>query len=153
MDYNLETLLAEEASLRLPSFSNNAAFRLGSWLAKRSRAEGLAISVGIVRGGQRLFWFAAEGTSIDNDGWLERKIRTVLRFGHSSLYIGRKLAAQGLDLRSKYFIDPEEYSAHGGGYPIALRGTGVVGVVAVSGLAQEEDHALVVEALSSLARR
>jgi len=153
MEYTLESLLAEEASLRLGSFSNETAYKLGSLLAKRSRTEGLAIAVGIVRGGQRLFWYAAEGTSPDNDAWLERKIRTVLRFGHSSLYMGRKIAALGVSLKDKYGIDPAEFSTSGGAFPIGLRGTGIVGAVAVSGLAQEEDHALVVEALAVLKGR
>lgn len=153
MDSSLESLLAEEARLRLSGFSNDAAWRLGTFLARRARAEGLAIAVGIVRGGQRLFWFAAEGSSADNDGWLERKLRTVLRFGHSSLYLGRKLAALGMDLREKYALDPAEYSVSGGAFPLHVRGTGTVGAVAVSGLTQEEDHALVVEALGSMVKR
>lgn len=153
MDNSLESLLAEEAGLRLPSFSNEAAWRLGNILVRRARAEDLAIAVGIIRGGQRLFWFAAEGTSPDNDRWLERKLRTALHFGHSSLYIGRRLASLGQSLEEKYALDPAEFSVHGGAFPIVLRGTGLVGAVAVSGLAQEEDHAMVAEALKALARR
>ena len=150
MEYTLESLLAEEASLRLGSLSNEAAYKLGSFIARRSRSEGLAISVGIMRGGQRLFWFAGEGTSPDNDSWLERKMRTVLRFGHSSLYFGRRLAATGLSLMDRYGLATSEFSVSGGGFPLYVRGTGVVGAIAVSGLTQEDDHALVVEALSSL---
>jgi uncharacterized protein (UPF0303 family) len=153
MEYSLESLLAEEASLRLPSFSNETAWRLGNLLVRRSRSEGLAVSVAIVRGGQRLFWFAAEGTSPDNDAWLERKMRTVLRFGHSSLYMGRKLDALGLSIQGKYDLDPADYSVSGGAFPLVVRGTGLVGAVAVSGLAQEDDHAMVVEALAALRRK
>jgi len=150
METSLESLLAEEVALRLSSFSNDAAWRLGNRLAKKARAEGLPISVAVVRGGQRLFWFAAEGTSPDNDSWLDRKIRTVLRFGHSSLYMGRKLAANGTSLEARHGLPVAEYCSHGGALPIWVRGTGLVGAVAVSGLSQEEDHALAVEALTSL---
>ena len=41
-----------------------------------------------------------------------------------------------------------EYAIHGGGVPIRLQGVeGVVAVVVVSGLKQEQDHMVVVEAL------
>jgi uncharacterized protein (UPF0303 family) len=150
MEYTPESLLAEEVSLRLPSFSNDAAFRLGLSLARRARSEGLSIAVAVVRGGQRLFWFSAEGTSADNDSWLERKVRTVLRFGHSSLYMTRKLASANMTMEERYGISPADYAFSGGGFPIALRGTGPIGCVAVSGLAHEEDHRLVVEALAAL---
>ena len=43
------------------------------------------------------------------------------------------------------------YAVHGGGVPVRVRGVeGVVGVVVVSGLKQEEDHMVVVEALEEL---
>jgi uncharacterized protein (UPF0303 family) len=45
-------------------------------------------------------------------------------------------------------LDPDLYAAHGGAFPVNVRGVGVVGTVAVSGLPQLEDHALVVEVLA-----
>lgn len=44
-----------------------------------------------------------------------------------------------------------EYAIHGGGVPIRVTGVeGVVAVVVVSGLKQEEDHAVVVEVIKEL---
>ena len=47
-------------------------------------------------------------------------------------------------------LDPSLFAAHGGAFPILVRGTGCVGTVAVSGLPQLEDHQLVVDTLHSL---
>jgi uncharacterized protein (UPF0303 family) len=44
-------------------------------------------------------------------------------------------------------LDPRQYAAHGGGYPILVRGVGPVGVVVVSGLPQLDDHRMVVTAI------
>jgi uncharacterized protein (UPF0303 family) len=149
MSYTLESLLAEESSLTVGSFSNDAAWRLGSLLVERARSGKLPIAVGIMRAGQRLFWYGAEGSGPDNDGWLERKLRTALRFGHSSLYMGMKIASRDIGIE-QYGICFGEYSLHGGAVPIVLRGTGLVGALAVSGLDQEEDHRMAAEALAAL---
>ena len=45
-------------------------------------------------------------------------------------------------------LDRDAYAAHGGAFPVTVRGVGVVGTVAVSGLPQLEDHAFVVRVLS-----
>jgi uncharacterized protein (UPF0303 family) len=46
-------------------------------------------------------------------------------------------------------LDPRDHAAHGGSFPLLVRGTGCVGAVTVSGLPQRVDHELVVEALAA----
>jgi uncharacterized protein (UPF0303 family) len=140
---------AQEAELKFPSFSNEDALGLGLALVEQARSQGAAVTIDIRRWGQQLFHYAFPGTSADNDQWLIRKARVVERFGRSSLLVGARLALSGLPIEEKYFVSPLEYSAHGGAFPICVEGTGPVGVVAVSGLPQEDDHALVVETLRS----
>jgi len=52
-------------------------------------------------------------------------------------------------LFDKYGLPPVRYAPHGGSFPIAVSGTGIIGSVTVSGLSQRADHELVVEALCS----
>jgi uncharacterized protein (UPF0303 family) len=147
----LESLIAEieaqEAELRFPSFSNAQAIALGAAIAEKARSRGLAVTVDIRRSGQQLFHCALDGTSSDNDQWALRKGRVTERFGHSSFLLGLRLKLAGLSLEERYCVSSLEYSAHGGSFPVHLEGTGIVGCVTVSGLPQEEDHALVVECL------
>lgn len=47
----------------------------------------------------------------------------------------------------------DEYAIHGGGFPVRVKGVGgVVGVVVVSGLKQEDDHQVVVEVVDEFIR-
>ncbi len=144
---------AQEAELQFASFSNEDALELGLLIVDMARRRGAPIAIDIARGGQRLFHYAFEGSSADNDAWIERKKAVVARFGRSSFLIGRRLERDAATMAEKFFIDPREYSAHGGCFPIILKGTGSVGSVTVSGLPQAEDHELVVAALREFLKR
>ena len=148
----LAELLAQEQELQLDSFDNDAAWELGSRLVAAARADGHGVTIDVTRGEQQLFHAALDGTSADNDAWIARKNAVVRRFGHSSYYVGRECEAAGASLEERFFVDPRQYSAHGGAFPIAIRGVGVVGTVTVSGLPQAEDHRLVVSVLREFAR-
>ena len=138
----------QERELVFDRFDETDAWRLGSLLV--SLAEGKPVAIDIRRGGQQLFHAALKGAVADNDRWIERKVRIVERFGVSSYLFGRRLAAEGKDLNPGMGLDPADYAAHGGAFPVRIRNVGIVAVVTVSGLPQAEDHALVVEALTRL---
>ena len=138
-------IIAQEAELRFPTFSNTQAIALGAAIAEKARSRSLAVTVDIRRAGQQIFHCALDGTSPDNDQWAIRKARVVERLGHSSFLVGIRLKLSGMSMQDKHCLDPLEYSAHGGAFPVHLEGTGIVGTVTVSGLPQEDDHALVVE--------
>ena len=46
-------------------------------------------------------------------------------------------------------LDNELYAAHGGGFPITVSGSGMVGVALVSGLPQVEDHKMIIQGLTN----
>lgn len=143
----LADLAAEEAELQLRSFSLDDAWALGCALVSTAREQDLPVAVDISRGDHQLFHAALPGTSPDNDDWLARKSRVVRRFGHSSLYVGQRSREAGTTAEVEFSLDPARYAAHGGAFPVLVRGVGPVGVVAVSGLPQVDDHRMVVAAL------
>lgn len=146
-DDELRELAAQEDRLVLDTFSNDDAWRLGSLLVELAQERGAAVTIGIRRGAQQLFHCALPGTSADNDAWIARKSGVVERYAESSYLVGARFRAKGRTFEESSRLDPDRYAAHGGAFPIRLRGTGVVGVVAVSGLPQADDHALVMEGL------
>jgi uncharacterized protein (UPF0303 family) len=146
----LAELLLHEEELQFLTFTNDTAWDLGCALVDAARRDGLAVTIDIRRGEQQLFHAALPGTAANNDIWIERKNRVVRRFGHSSFYVGTRHRIDGTDFAASESVDPREYAAHGGAFPIIVRDVGVVGTVTVSGLPQEDDHRLVVEVLRSV---
>ena len=151
MDYAalLQQLKAQEETLQFTSFSNEDAVTIGMWLYRTAKERYLPITIDIMRNGQQLFHLAMPGTSADNDQWVIRKCRLVNRFQASSFRVGTELRSLGQTLEERYELSHYEYAAHGGCFPILIKDTGMVGTITVSGLAQEDDHALVIEAITN----
>ena len=138
-----------EERLTFARFDNADAWHLGSLLVDLATGRDLPVAIDIRRGTQQMFHAALPGSTADNDSWIKRKVRVVERFGASSYLVGRRLAAKGDVLDEKFGVNPADYAAHGGAFPVRVPGVGVVGVVTVSGLPQADDHALVVEAIET----
>nr|AIA12377.1 protein of unknown function (DUF336) [uncultured bacterium] len=139
----------QQEQLQFATFSNDDAWALGSLLVSLGRSRSLPIAIDIRRHGHQLFHAALPGTAPNNDSWIERKIRVVNKFGDSSYLVGRRLALTGGTLDENAGVEPILHAAHGGAFPIIVRGVGVIGSITVSGLPQADDHALVVEAIES----
>jgi uncharacterized protein (UPF0303 family) len=149
----IKALEEHEQRLTFTRFDNVDAWRLGSLLVELASARELPVAVDIRRGTQQLFHAALPGSTADNDAWIARKVRVVERFAASSYLVGRRLAVKGDALDAKYGVDPADYAAHGGAFPVRVPEVGLVGVVTVSGLPQADDHALVVEAIGTFLGR
>jgi uncharacterized protein (UPF0303 family) len=147
-DDSLTALLLDEERLVFSSFDHEAAWLLGTQMRSAALVADLPVAMAIRLHGQRLFHAALPGSSANNDLWLARKCAVVDLFGHSSYYVGCLTRAEGKeDFNDAHRLDPAAYAAHGGAFPIVIRGTGCVGTVAVSGLPQVDDHRFVVEQL------
>ncbi len=149
MEDILKALLREEQELQFIRFNEATAWQLGTQMVEHAMRESLPITIDTTRGQQQLFHYSMPGTAADNDEWVKRKVRLVNRFGHSSFYMGQLLKHKGKTIEQSYLISESEYAAHGGCFPIIVKGTGMVGTITVSGLPQEEDHKLVVESIRS----
>jgi uncharacterized protein (UPF0303 family) len=143
----IATLEEQERRLRLPGFDNDDAWQLAIVLVELAVARRAPVAIDLRRNGQQLFHYALPGTNADHDAWIRRKTAVVDRFSSSSYLVGRRAVAAGTTFEERYRLDPDEYAAHGGAFPVIVHGVGVVGTVAVSGLPEDEDHAIVVAGL------
>ena len=100
------------------------------------------LSVKIVLGRRTVLLLAGDGTSLDNENFLDLKINTVFNCGHSSLWWFHHLRSTGRKLADVDWADPRAVIDMGGGVPLLTHGQ-IVGALAVSGLPHETDHALI----------
>ena len=147
MDDILRQLIQEEQELQFTSFNEATAWQIGCQLVERTVKEDLPVTIDIMRGDHQLFHASLSGTSADNDEWIKRKVRLVYRFGHSSFYVSQLLKSKGKSIEEAYLISANDYAPHGGSFPIIVRNTGMIGTITISGLHQEEDHKMVVQAI------
>ena len=147
-------LKTEEELLALPSFEITDAIEIGEIALDFGMTRGYAMATEVRIGEWTVFHASLPGSSTDNDWWMGRKARVVLKTGHSSMH-ERVLAEEtGVDWFAQHGVLEEEYAIHGGGLPINVIGKGCVGVLLISGLPQVQDHLLGVEILTEyLARK
>lgn len=136
-------------ALRFSKFGQDDALALGLRLVNLGTAQALPIAIDVRRNQHILFHASLPGATPDNDAWIERKSRTAERYCEPSLLVGLRGRLGGGRLEDNGWFDQTLFASHGGAFPIHVTGTGVVATVTVSGLPQQADHDLVVEALRS----
>jgi len=148
IERDVEQLVVQEERLQFAGFDEEVAWQLGCFMRQTALERNLRIAIEISRMGFPLFYSALPGTSPDNADWLRRKRNVVERFHRSSYAIGLDTQQRGTTLPERYGVSLADFAPNGGGFPVRVRGTGVVGVVGVSGLAQRDDHGFVVDCLA-----
>lgn len=143
-------------SLAFPSFTAETAWTLGNLLRQRlaPSSKPIVIDISLAHNQHCLFHTTTRsGTTPDNDTWVTRKRNTVLRWGQSTWYMHNKFAGDEAAFQKKFMLGERagEYAIHGGGWPVRVRGVeGLVAVVVVSGLKQEQDHGVIVQVAGEL---
>lgn len=145
-----------DRSLLFPAFTASTAWTLGSALRNKllAYAKPCVIDISLAQGNHCLFHATTHsGTAPDNDLWVQRKRAAVLRWSVSSYSLGRKFEHDEAAFQAKFMLGETagQYAIHGGGWPVRVRGVeGVVAVVVVSGLKQEQDHGIIVQTVGEM---
>lgn len=147
LESDIAQIARQEEVLRFRGFDEQAAWSLGCLMRKAAEERKLPFVIDIRIGSRPLFYTALPGSTPENPDWVRRKVNTVMRFHKSSYRVGREYELKGQKFDASRGLDPLDYAPAGGGFPIHVTGTGVVGAVTVSGVPQREDHGFVVEML------
>ncbi|WP_437773617.1 heme-binding protein [Arthrobacter sp. KNU40] len=145
--HTLDQLLEHDRTIDFEAFDHADAWAVGQRILAIAHERSAAITAAIWLGEQRVFHAGLRGTSADNDQWMERKAALVRRYDASSWFTTHRLREYGIvEESARMGLDASTHTLSGGGFPIRVRGT-AVGVAVVSGISDDADHTIVVEAL------
>lgn len=143
-----EVIKEQEELLRFQSFSNKDAWNLGAYITEKLYERQITLAVQICRmNGAVLFQHLMEGTTKDNQRWMQRKFNTVSLTEGSSLRAWAMLGEKDETVASRG-LSEQDYAFCGGGFPIRLKSGELVGVAIVSNLPHMKDHQVLVDLIA-----
>lgn len=138
----MDEILQQEHDFQFQNFQHEDAFRFGMKVLEIVKREQLKnVRIRVTYQGNIVFQYLMNGKS--KETWLDRKEKTVLESGHASLYVVYHQEDY------EYMKDDPRYALYGGGFPLIENGE-IKGVFCVSGLAHEDDHRLIIQALQEI---
>ena len=151
--FTSQLLLEEQDRLTLPSLSVADALEIGQIANSFGVEQGLPIAVEVRIGDWIIYHASLPGSTVENQGWIDRKARVVMLKQHSTLFERVSAQERGVDWHKENGLLDETHAIHGGGLPLITQGDGFVGVLLISGLPQIEDHLLGVKVLTEFLAR
>lgn len=138
----MRNVIAQEKEFVFETFTNKDALIFGLKVLEIVEKEQLKnVRIRVKYDGDIVFQYMMDGKK--GDIWLNRKEKTVMESGHSSLYVFEH------ESEYAYMKDNDDYAVCGGGFPIIVNGE-LKGCFITSGLAHEEDHDLIIKALKEI---
>lgn len=144
---DIQRIRQQESALVFSAFDEATAFEIGSALRHRALAENLPIIIDIRFWDRALFYCALPGSTASNTDWARRKINVVKMFQKSTYRMVLEQRPEDKIFPARYGLSPSDYVLAGGGFPVSVTGVGAIGVIAVSGLPERQDHGIVVDAI------
>lgn len=133
--------------IELDSFSNQTAMDMGISIINLAKKRKQQIAVEISRLNHTVFLYVEEGLPADKLNWLRRKANVAKRFEESSLSVKNDLLEGQMTLDKTFGLNEKDFLANGGAIPVFVKGAGMIAIITVSGLHDEEDHQIIIDAL------
>jgi uncharacterized protein (UPF0303 family) len=144
---DIKLIIEQERALVFPEFDEAIAFKIGSAIRASAIAAGQGIVAELRTWEKPLFYMALPGTTADNPNWVRRKANLVRILGKSTYRVVLEKSFEGDFFPPRRGLDNMDVVLAGGGFPVRVKGAGLVGAIIVSGLHERDDHRVVVEAI------
>ncbi len=149
-----QELLREENTLVIQRFDERISYEMGCEVADRAIALGLPLSISIRVEDRETFRVMLPGSPPIGTVVLDAKYRTAARGGHSSLYERNLRIARLTTFEEETGLAFPDHAPFGGAVPVRSSASGEIrGWVVITGLSQEEDHAIAVGAIRNVIAR
>ncbi len=133
--------------IELDSFSNKIALEMALTIIDLAKSRNQHIAVEICRLNHTIFMYVDDNLPADKHNWLRRKANVAKQFEESSLSVKNDLKEGNMTLDKTFALDEKDFLAKGGSIPIFVKHAGMIGTITVSGLHDEEDHKIIIDAL------
>ena len=153
LNFTTKQLLGEEQFFTFDNLTPANALEIGEIAKSLGVLKNLPIAVEIRLGDWIIYHASLPGSTVENQGWIDRKARVVMLKHHSTMYERVSAKERGVDWHKENNLLDETHAIHGGGLPLITKDQGFVGVLLISGLPQVEDHLLGVEVLTEFLAR
>jgi uncharacterized protein (UPF0303 family) len=140
-------LAKQEELLVLGDWNQHVAWEIGNLMRSKAVERKLPCIIDIRHGDTTWFYAAMPGSAPLNEDFARRKRNTANYFECSSQLVNFQVKG-GLDFIKMSALDPRDYSDSGGSFPIRVNNAGMVGTITVSGMANMEDHELIIHSLA-----
>ena len=153
LNFTTKQLLDEEQFFTFDNLTPENALEIGEIAKSLGVLKSLPIAVEVRLGDWIIYHASLPGSTVENQGWIDRKARVVMLKHHSTMYERVNAQERGVDWHKENNLLDETHAIHGGGLPLITKDQGFVGVLLISGLPQVEDHLLGVEVLTEFLAR
>ncbi|GHV66175.1 hypothetical protein AGMMS49928_00220 [Spirochaetia bacterium] len=141
-----ERLGKEEEELAFTSFSHRDAWNIAASIVEKTKNDPQPLGFEIYLNGLLIFRYFPTGITQDHEYWLYRKYRTVKLREMSSMRM-KWMAEMNNSKITDWKLDPNNYCLAGGGYPIKIKDTGMIGAIVATGTNDTDEHNKIVEAI------
>ena len=133
--------------IELDGFSNRTAMEMGLRIIDLAKSRNQHIAVEISRLNHTIFLYVDDELPVEKHNWLRRKANVAKQFEESSLSVKNDLKEGNMTLEKTFGLDEKNFLAKGGSIPIFIKNAGMIATITVSGLHDEEDHKIIIDAL------